>query len=215
MFPFRPRPEADSGQGVPAEQEESVRGHIPALALALLLTACGGTEEETGAHLQSLYQEMAGCTMEAAVSCEYEGAPWRAELRCTYAPEGESTVEVLSPETIAGVRAVLDGENRTLHYEGDVLNAGPVSREGISPAECLPRLMDALREGWIVEENREEWNGVPCWRLCLDHSGRQAERIEATVWLRQEDAAPVRGEIAVDGETVLTAEFTDFSSWNS
>ena len=32
-----------------------------------------------------------------------------------------------------------------------------------------------------------------------------------TIWLQQTDGTPVFGEIAVEGETILTAEFTSFS----
>ena len=76
---------------------------------------------------------------------------------------------------------------------------------------CLPRLMNALREGWLLEENEETWQEIPCLRLSMDQSGAQGGKIISTVWLSQEGGTPVRGEIAVDGETILTAEFTSFA----
>ena len=36
---------------------------------------------------------------------------------------------------------------------------------------CLPELMDALREGWLLEESREDWGEVSCVRLTLDRTG--------------------------------------------
>lgn len=185
------------------------RACVLTLTLCLLLTGCGGETEET-ADLRVRYHDMAGCVMEAAVTCGQEGLEWTAELRCEYVPGGESVIEVLSPESIAGVRAVLDEDAWTLEYEGDCLNAGPVSPEEISPAACLPRLMNALRDGWLLEENRETWNGVPCLRLSVDQSGSQGGKVISTVWLRQDDGTPLRGEIAVDDEIFLTAEFTSF-----
>ena len=76
---------------------------------------------------------------------------------------------------------------------------------------CLPQLMDALREGWLLEENRETWGESPCLRLTVDRSGIRDGKILSTLWLRLEDGTPLRGEIAVDGEIILTAEFTAFS----
>ena len=185
---------------------------VPMIALFLLLCGCGGgTEEETAADLRSRYHDMAGCTMEAEVSCDQEGLAWDAVLRCDYVPGGESTVEVLSPETIAGVRAVLSETDWRLEYEGDSLNAGTLSEEEISPAACLPRLMNALRDGWLLEENEEEWNGIPCLRLTVDQTGIKDGKILSTVWLRLDaegEGTPLRGEIAVDGEIILTADFT-------
>ena len=186
---------------------------VPMIALVLLLSACGGSGggETDTADLRDRYHDMAGCAMEALVSCDQEGLAWEAELRCEYVPGGESAVEVLSPETIAGVRAVLNDTDWRLEYEGESLNAGTLSDEEISPAACLPRLMSALRDGWLLEENEEAWNGVPCLRLTVDQTGVKDGKILTTVWLDLADGTPVRGEIAVDGEIILTADFTSFS----
>nr|WP_326186517.1 hypothetical protein [uncultured Oscillibacter sp.] len=189
---------------------QKLRRCVPMMALCLLLTACGGTGEADTADPRDRYHDMAGCTMEATVSCDQQGLEWEASLRCDYVPGGESIVEVLAPETIAGVKAVLEEDTWRLEYEDACLNAGTVSREEISPAACLPRLMNALRDGWLLEENRETWNEVPCLRLTVDQSGTQDGKIVSTVWLRQDDGTPLRGEIAVDGEIFLTAEFTSF-----
>ena len=149
--------------------------------------------------------------MEAVVLCDQQGMEWEAQLRCEYFPDGESTVEVLSPETIAGVKAVFTDSDWRLEYERDSLNAGTLSGEALSPAVCLPRLMNALRDGWLLEENQEQWGEIPCLRLSLDQSGTDGGKIVSTVWLRTEDGTPLRGEIAVGGENILTAEFTKFA----
>ena len=124
---------------------------VPMITLLLLLAACGGGDGGDGASqtadLRDRYHDCAGCAMEAVVSCDQEGLAWEAELRCEYVPGGESTVEVLAPEAIAGVRAVLSDTDWRLEYEDASLNAGTLSDEEISPAACLPRLMNALRDG--------------------------------------------------------------------
>ena len=181
---------------------------VPMMTLLLMLTACGGGETGPAVDLRDQYHDCGGCEMEAVVRCEQEGLAWEASLRCVYSPDGPSTVEVLAPEEIAGIKAIVDESEWSLEYEGDVLNAGPLSREEISPAACLPRLMSALRE------NQEDWNGVPCQRVTVDQSGRQDGKIISTLWLNLDGAAPVRGEISVDGITILTADFTAFSFFN-
>ena len=148
--------------------------------------------------------------MEAVVSCEQENLEWESQLRCSYIPGGESTVEVLAPETIAGVKAVFTDTDWRIEYEDMCLNAGGLSEESISPALCLPRLISALKDGWLLEENEEVWGEIPCIRVALDQSGLQGNQIISTVWLKREDGTPLRGEIAVDGEIILSAEFTDF-----
>ena len=181
---------------------------VPMMTLCLMLTGCGGKEE--AADLRLPYQEMSGCTMTAVVTCDQEGAEWEAILKCDYVPDGESTVEVLEPELIAGVRASFSDEDWRLEYEDAVLNAGSPATEELSPALCLPRLMSALRDGWLLEENGEAWDGISCRRLSLDQTGEDGGKIVSTVWLRLEGGIPLRGEISVDGEIILTAEFTEF-----
>ena len=104
------------------------------MTLCLLLTACGGTGGEAGdaADARMPYRNMAGCVMEAEVSCTQDGAAWEATLRCDYVPEGETTVEVLAPETIAGVKAVLSDGEVELVYEDQCLNAGNLSSQGVA-----------------------------------------------------------------------------------
>lgn len=97
-----------------------------------------------------------------------------------------------------------------MEYEDLCLGAGTLSSQEVSPLACLPRLMSALRDGWLLEENTEDWNGTPCLRLTVDQSGPQDGKILSTVWLRTEDGTPVRGEIAVEDEIILTADFTEF-----
>jgi len=182
---------------------------VPMMTLCLLLTACGAGEETVD--FRKPYQEMAGCTMEAAVSCRQGEDLWESALRCEYVPGEESTVEVLEPELIAGIRAVFSDEDWRLEYEDTVLNVGAVGTEELSPALCLPRLVSALREGWLLEENDEMWGEIPCRRLQLDQTGGQGGKIVSTVWLQKDSGLPLRGEISVDGEIILTAEFTDFA----
>ena len=188
---------------------------VPMIALCLL-TGCGGeTETVTADSMRTAYQTMTGCRMEAEVSCGWQETETVFGLRCDYVPEGDATVEVLSPETAAGVKAILKGDALELEYEDLCLPAGKVSREEISPAACLPQLMTALREGWLLEENEETWGDVECLRLTVDQTGEQGGKIVSTVWLRLEDGTPLRGEIAVDGEIILTAEFTSFEFYDT
>ena len=128
--------------------------------------------------------------MEAVVTCTQEGQVWEASMKCDYTPEGESTVEVTAPETIAGVKAVITQEDWSLAYEDVCLNAGTLSEETVSPAVCLPRLMSALRDGWLLEENREDWNEVACQRLTLDQTGSGGGKIVSDIWLRQDTGTP-------------------------
>ena len=185
---------------------------VPMMALCLLLMGCGAGEESAAEALRQPYREMTGCAMTAEVRLSGEdGTVGDFTLRCEYDPEGVTTVEVLAPGTAAGVTAELDGEALSLRYQDLCLGAGTVSGEKLSPMECLPELMAALREGWLLAESREEVEGEPCLRLELDRTGREGGKIVSTLYLREGDGAPVYGELAAEGEVLLKAAFTDFT----
>lgn len=190
---------------------------VPMMTLCLLLAGCGGGTGETESGVETVreaYQTMTGCEMTAEVAWDQAGSLWETSVQCTYVPEGETTVEVLAPESIAGIRAVFSGEDARLEYEDLCLGAGPLSSQDISPMACLPRLMSALRDGWLLEKNEENWDDIPCLRLTVDQTGKDGEKILSTIWLREDGGTPVRGEIAVDGEIILTAEFTSFAFYD-
>lgn len=184
---------------------------VPMMTLCLLLVGCGAGEDGPGGAeaLRAPYQTMTACHMTAEVVWGDASQEVRFTLRCDYTPE-TSTVEVLAPETVAGIKAVLSGEDMTLAWEGESLPAGTLSSEEISPAACLPRLMSALQSGWLLEENQEDWGETPCLRMALDQTGGAGGKIVSTLWLRESDGVPLRGEISVAGEKILQAEFTDF-----
>ena len=185
---------------------------VPMMALCLLLMGCGAGEESAAEALRQPYREMTGCAMTAEVRLSGEdGTVGDFILRCEYDPEGVTTVEVLAPETAAGVIAEIDGEDLTLRYRDLVLGAGTVSSEKLSPMECLPELMAAAREGWLLSESRETVGEEPCLRLTLDRTGEEGGKIVSTLYLREGDGVPVYGEIAVEGTVVLKAAFTDFT----
>ena len=189
---------------------------VPMMTLCLLLIGCEAEQKESEGRIAlAEYRSMTGCVMEAEVTggMGTEDAT-SFTLRCEYIPEGECSVEILTPETVAGIRAVIDGEELTVRYDDLCLPAGTLSREKISPAVALPWLMDALRDGWLLEESTEEIGGVPCLRICVDETDDGAA-MEATVWLRKEGWSPLRGEIAVDGEIIFAAEFTDFQFYDT
>ena len=187
---------------------------VPMITACLLLAGCGeksGTDPSAAEAAREPYQTMESCSMEAEVRYGDTDNEYTFTLSCTYVPDGESTVEVLEPEASAGIRARISGEELSLEYEDTCLPAGTLSTEEISPAASLVRLMEALREGWLLEQNREKIDDVPCLRLSLDQTGDNGSKIVSTLWLREEDGLPERGEIQVDGEIILQVRFTNFT----
>jgi len=189
---------------------------VPMMALCLLLAGCGGEKsQKQAAAARKPYQDMTGCKMAASVTCGTGSEDALTfTMNCDYVPEGKTTVEVLSPETVAGVKAELTGEQLKLQYEDLCLDAGTLSEEQVSPLMCPARLMSALRSGWLLEQNEEKVGDVSCLRLCMDQTTDSGKKILSTVWLRTDDNTPVCGEITVGDEIIFHAEFTSFSFYD-
>lgn len=179
--------------------------------MLMLLCACGAAPEEEKESLLERYQTAQQLSMEAQVRFGSAEQVEEYTLRCDWYADGSAEIEVMEPEDIAGLKASVDGEDLTLIYEDMVLPAGELSSEEISPAMALPVLMRSVREGWLLEESREDWGEVPCVRLSWDLTGENGGKVLSALWIRKDDGTPVHGEITVDEEIILQVEFTDFT----
>lgn len=176
--------------------------------LMLLLTACGGGEEkDVAASLQQQYAAVSAATLEADVTCHYEGEERTYTLLCAYTPE-KSNITVLSPENLAGISATLEGETLTLSYDDISLDAGSYSAASISPVAALPKLMAAAATGYLTEQSEETVSDRPCLRLAFDLS--EDEETLYTTWFDQETLLPLQSEISADGAVVFEVSWKRF-----
>lgn len=176
--------------------------------MILLLIGCGGESGVQAEQILEKYAAMESCEMEAEVNCEYSGELKEYSMRCSYTPE-ESTVTVLAPEALTGLSAVFNREGCSLCYEEYVLDAGTLGQSRLSPAESLPLLMEALREGYLLEQSRESVNGEEVLRVCME-TEEEGTDLYWTVWMK-EDGTPIAAEVSENHELIFRMEFTAFS----
>ena len=158
----------------------------------------------------TLFRDAPCLQMTAAVTCEYETETREYELVCHYEAEGTSVVTVTKPEELSGLAIEFDGEKKTLRYGETCLDAPRLGDEGLSPAEVLPRLMDALRQGYLTEEGKEDFAGAEAWRITLAQEGKTGD-ILFTIWLSEEDGTPLAATV-FDGEMLnCKLVFTSFT----
>ena len=176
--------------------------------LMLLLTACGGGgEKEPASVLQQQYAAVSAATLEADVTCHYEGEERTYTLLCAYTPE-KSNITVLAPENLTGISATLEGETLTLSYDDISLDAGSYSAASISPVAALPKLMAAAASGYLTEQSEETVGERPCLRLAFDLEGNDGTLY--TTWFDQETLLPLRSEISADGVVVFEVAWKNF-----
>ena len=176
--------------------------------LMLLLTACGGGgEKDQAAALQQQYAAVSAATLEADVTCSYEGEERTYTLLCAYTPE-KSAITVLAPENLTGISATLEGETLTLSYDDVSLDAGSYSAAAISPVAALPKLMEAAAAGYVSQQSVEELEERSCLRLSCDLDGEEGDLY--TTWFDQETLLPLYSEISVDGVVVYQVAWSRF-----
>jgi len=178
--------------------------------LLLLLTACGGgekKEEDLTAQLQAQYAAVASATMEADVTCHYDGEVREYTLLCAYTPQA-STVTVLSPANLAGISATVEDGMLSLSYDGISLDAGSCSAAAISPVAALPKLMEAAAKGYPSEQSEEAVGERTCLRLACDLEND--EGILYTTWFDQETLLPLQSEISAGGTLVFEVAWNKF-----
>lgn len=176
------------------------------LMTALLLSGCGASGGETEA-LRRQYGLIDTAQMEAEVTfCRGEEAQVFT-LRCDYTPQS-ATVTVIAPETVAGIRATVTGEEMTLTYDGECLSVGSLG--GINPLSALPTMLHAIADGYLLEEGSEKLGELTCRRLLLDTTMGE-ETVQCAVWIDEETLLPRCGEFTAAGERVICVKMLAFS----
>ena len=180
------------------------------LMMLLLLSGCGAggggdRAQDLALTIRGEYLALESWTANCTVTADYGQRVYVYGI--TAAQTGEELVlTITSPETAAGVTARLSGEKGLLEYDGTILETGPLDGDGLSPVSALPALMEAARKGYIDSCALDESLMI----LCRDPEKAPGEGTETSLWFDPETHALLRGEIALDGFTVIQCEFENF-----
>ncbi len=170
---------------------------IAGFLLLALLSGCGKSGDEARFRQFQQLLETAAVTVTAEVTALSDDAVTAFTLTCAESPEGTS-VEVLQPEMLAGVRAWLRPGETTLEFDGVALPV-PDAPGQVSPLLALPMLLEAVRTGHIDLVWRE--GDALAVQLILDD--------ETTVRLFfNADNVPVYAEIAANDRTAVQCAIT-------
>ena len=182
------------------------------LAAALLLAGCGKKTASQAESLRQRYREMQAAHMEAEITCHLETENRTFTVSCDWTPTGAGTT-VTGPEDLAGLTASVSGEDLTVSYDGAALSAG--SLRDLAPANCLPWLLRAMEEGYLVDAGQETLEGLDCLRLALDTTAPGGNKVLCAVWLDAEGLFPRYAEFSQNEQVVLTAKLLDFTCTTS
>lgn len=176
------------------------------LTLVLLLCGCGSTRQRAE-EVQNHCAAWKNVRVEAEITCHLEGESRSFTVVCT-SDENGATTTITAPEELSGMSATISGREMLVNYGGAALSAGtpPV----LSPANCVPYLLYAAKEGYLLEHGEETIDGLECLRLALDTTASDGEKILCTVWFETGSGVPHYAEFSRDGLVKLTIRTLSF-----
>ncbi len=180
---------------------------IRMMPVFIILTACNGKNTDKMLNdLQSYYQNVHTCSVQAGVTVDFGDSV--SEYRLLYEQTDEETgsVTVLAPESIKGIRAAWDAESGQLAYEDAILETGEQLGSGVTPVHALPLLMKNWSEGYVTETGYEKLDGTDS--VVLSESAQSGDtEIEYRTWFDEKTFQPLKSEIYADGRLYILCEF--------
>ncbi len=185
------------------------------ILLLLLLTACSGKESSLNAMALAFrtdYLNMQHWEGSMQVRADYGERVYEYGLSFVGDKEGELRLTIEQPDALSGVTAVIAKDQTQLEFEGERLETGPLSENGVTPVDALPALLRYLTEGYIAECGKETLEERDCLRLNFrDPEALSGDGEEAVLWLDAATGDLVQAELSQDGFTVLYCQFSAFT----
>lgn len=186
------------------------------LMMTLLLTACGGSGEESpdnlAARIRAEYLALSGWSAEIEMTADYGERVYDFTVDAVWQRDGDTVLTITSPELIAGITARLEDGVGYLEYEGASLSTGPLTGDGMNPLEAVPYVMAQVKSGYMASCTFEQEGERRVLRvLCRDADGTEGVGGACALYFDVDSHDLLRVELSWDGVTVLTARLNDFT----
>lgn len=176
-----------------------------AAALLCLLCLCGCTfsrtveTDENG--IREHYKTLSETRLRAEVQAEFPDRVSMYLLEYHFQRDGDGSITVIEPKSIAGVTVTLQSEETVLSVDEMRLETGTLDENGLSPISALPNLM-------------KQWQTLPSEIETISEDGEELlllvyneeETSYRTVFSRK-TYKPVRAEIFSGGKCVLRLKY--------
>lgn len=175
------------------------------MLLALLLSACSGTENkmQEALHFRTSLLEAQSCQFTAELTAQGETEVYACTLACEVDNQGTVTVTVVEPEEIAGIMATVTREGAQVEYDGVRLHFGELSGS-VTPVGTPGLLYAAWTSGYIAASGSE--NGTTLTRYLL---GTGSEERQVDTWF-DANGVPVSCDVTENGVVVVSVQLRDW-----
>lgn len=171
--------------------------------LCLMLSGCGKQDPAQEAlEFRTALMEMGGCSFSAQVRAEDGEQVYEFTLRCVW-ENGTAQLEVLEPESIAGIRATVAAGSTSLEFDGAVLDFGNLAGGQLSPVAAPWLLVCCWQNEYIA------WSGADGQQRRVTYlRGYEDEELTVDTWFSEQ--IPVYAELSWNGRRCLSVTICDF-----
>lgn len=181
--------------------------------LFYLLGGCSGEKESSlDARIRQTFEELPAFTAEVKFLSDLGSSTLEYGGLYEYQKEGSDQLTLHTPEALDGIVIRVSGETAdamTVQFEDTVLDAGMPARAGVTPADAVPSILDALRAAAPQETWEETVGGVKMAAARYEAEDEQG-KIMYQIWLTRDSLRPSYAECYADGERVLQIFFRDY-----
>ena len=192
-----------------------MRRILSCVLMMTLLCGCkaggGETPEEAALAVRDAYLGLAGWNAEADITASVGDKVFDFTLNVQWRREGETVLAITAPELLAGITARIAKGETVLEYDGAGLSLGLLDGKGLTAVSAVPWLMEQIDKGYMA---KCAWAGEGDGQLAVTFREPEAKPGEGTEYLLafdRESQALLSAEVSVDGTSVLTATFRNFT----
>ena len=121
---------------------------LPFILCLILLCGCADDGKGQFAEFVKIVSSAENISFSAHVSAQYDEKT--AEFTLAYEQTKDaSSISVVEPELLSGIKANLSGESLSLEYDGAMLDIGTLDDAELSPMSALPLIVRAMRDGHL------------------------------------------------------------------
>lgn len=183
--------------------------------MTLLLTGCkaggGETPEEVALAVRDAYLEAAGWAADVDITASVGDKVFDFTLAVQWRREGETVLAITAPELLSGITARIAKGETVLEYDGAGLSLGLLDGKGLTAVSAVPWLMEQIDKGYIAKCAWAGENGELLQITFRDPEAEVNTGTEYQITFAREGYALNGAEVSVDGKSVLTARFRNFT----
>ena len=175
------------------------------MIILTLLTACSPAKNNNADKMAEIRMDFIAAErleLTVGITADYGNRVYDFRVKYTGNPQ-KGQIEILAPESIAGITAEVDISGITLIYDGARLETGRLLENDLSPVEAIPMLISGWQQSIIKLLSSEKLDSYDTLSMTTDIT----ETTQAKTWFDANTLLPIRSEISENGKMVIQCEF--------